>query len=142
MSETGLVEHRGYIIKVGANQVTVRIVSESACASCHAKGACTASDKEEKDIDVSSIGFNDLKEGQLVILQGKKSLGLKAAAYAYIIPFFIVFITLFASYGISQNEAFSGIASLVILIPYYIVLKYLTPKLQKTFTFTLRKIIE
>ncbi len=142
MAETELVEHKGYIIKVGANQATVRIVSESACASCHAKGACTASDKEEKDIDVYTTGFSNLQVGQLVVLQGKKSLGLQASIYAYILPFFLVVITLFTCYGLTKNEGLSGIVSLVILFPYYLILKRLTPKFKKTFIFTLKKIIQ
>ncbi len=142
MAETELVEHKGYITKVGTNQATVRIVSESACASCHAKGACTAADKEEKDIDVYTAGFSDLKIGQLVVLQGNKSLGLKASLYAYILPFFLVIITLFTCYGITKNEGLSGVISLLILVPYFLVLKHFTPKFKKTFTFTLKKIIQ
>ncbi len=142
MAQIELVEHTGYIIKVGMNQVTVRILSESACASCHAKGACTAADKEEKDIDVNTTGFTNLKIGQQVVLQGKKSLGLKASVYAYILPFFIVVITLFFCYAITKNEGLSGIISLLILVPYYLILKYYTPKLKKAFTFTLKKVIE
>ncbi len=117
MAETELVEHKGYITKVGTNQATVRIVSESACASCHAKGACTAADKEEKDIDVYTTGFSDLKIGQLVVLQGKKSLGLKASIYAYILPFFLVIIALFTCYGLTKNEGIAGVVCLLILFP-------------------------
>ncbi len=142
MSEFSLVEHTGYIEEVKSGQVKVCIINESACASCHAKGACTASDMKEKVIDVTSIGFHDLKVGQKVIIQGKKSLGLKASFLAYILPFILVFVTLFISFWLTQSEGISGLISLAILVPYFFILKLYTSKLQKTFTFSIKKVIE
>ncbi|TLX75265.1 Fis family transcriptional regulator [Labilibacter sediminis] len=142
MSEFKLIEHTGYIQEVNSGYVKVCIIHESACASCHAKEACTASDMKEKIIDVSSIGFFDLAVGQKVIIQGQKSLGLKASFLAYILPFILVFITLFATYGLTQSEGIAGLVSLAILIPYFLVIKLFTSKLQKTFVFTIKKVIE
>ncbi len=139
MSEDRLVEHTGFIEEINSSQVKVRITSESACASCHAKGACTAADMQEKIIEAFATNTSDLKAGQRVIIQGKQSLGLKASLWAYIYPFFLVFIVLFVSYGITKNEGISGIISLLILVPYYIFIKLITPKLQKTFTFTIKE---
>ena len=84
MSELNFVEHTGYIEAVEQSQIKVRILSESACASCHAKGACTAADMQEKIIDVNPFGFSNLTVGKRVIIQGQKSLGLKASLIAYI----------------------------------------------------------
>ncbi len=139
MAEVKFVEHTGYIEEVRSNQAKVRIISESACASCHAKGACTASDMKEKSIDVSTYGATNLVVGQQVIIQGQKSLGLKASLIAYIYPFLLVFITLFLTFSITQSEGISGIASLAILLPYFLVVKFYTPKLEKTFVFTIKK---
>lgn len=142
MAEVKFVEHTGIVEQVSKGQAKVCIVSESACASCHAKGACTASDKSEKSIDVNTFGMTDLKEGQKVIIRGQKSLGLKASLIAYIYPFILVFITLFTTYGITESEGIAGLASLAILVPYYLVVKLYTPKLQKTFVFTIKEIID
>jgi len=142
MSELKFVEHTGYIEEVKSGQVKVCIVSESACASCHAKGACTASDMKEKSIDVSTIGFNDLTVGQKVVIRGQKSLGLKASLIAYIYPFVFVFITLFVTFAFTQSEGIAGIASLLVLVPYFLVVKMFTPKLKKTFVFTIKKVID
>jgi sigma-E factor negative regulatory protein RseC len=139
MSEVRLVEHTGYIEEINSSQVKVRITSESACASCHAKGACTAADMQEKIIEAFATNTSDLKAGQRVIIQGKQSLGLKASLLAYIYPFFLVLIVLFVSYSITENEGISGIVSLLILVPYYLFIKLITPKLQKTFTFTIKE---
>jgi len=142
MSDFSLVEHTGYIIEVKPQQVKVRILSESACASCHAQGACTASDMKEKDIDVSSLGFFDLKEGQRVVIQGQKSLGLQASFLAYILPFILVFITLFATFYLTNSEGIAGIISLLILVPYYIIIKFFTSSLQKKFSFSIKEVLE
>ncbi len=139
MSEVRLVEHTGYIEEVNLNQVRVRIISESACASCHAKGACTAADMKEKNVDVYTNKSSQYKPGQKVTIQGEKSLGLKASLLAYIFPFILVFIVLFISYGLTKSEGIAGILSLAILIPYFLVIKYISPRLQKTFTFKLKE---
>ena len=142
MSQVKFIEHTGYIEAVDSSQIKVRILSESACASCHAKGACTASDMKEKTIDVSTYGFTNLAIGQKVIIQGQKSLGLKASLIAYILPFLLVFITLFLVFGITNSEGIAGLASLAILIPYYLAVKLYTPKLKKTFVFTIKEVIK
>lgn len=142
MSEFKFIEHTGYIEEVISGQVKVRILSESACASCHAQGACTASDMKEKIIDVNSNGFFDLVVGKKVIIQGQKSLGLKASLLAYIIPFILVFITLFLTYGLTQSEGIAGLLSLAILVPYFLIIKFFTSKLEKTFVFTIKEILE
>ncbi len=139
MSEVRLVEHTGYVEEVNLNQVKVRIISESACASCHAKGACTAADMKEKVIDIYTNKSSDLKPGQKVTIQGEKSLGLKASLLAYIFPFLLVFVVLFLSYGLTNNEGISGLIALIILIPYFLVIKYISPRLQKTFTFRIKE---
>lgn len=139
MSGVSLVEHTGYIEEVNSNQVKVRITSESACASCHAKGACTAADLKEKTIDAYSSKPEGLLAGQKVTIQGRKSLGLKASLLAYIYPFLLVFVVLFVTHSLTNNEGIAGVASLVALIPYYIIIKMITPKLKKTFTFTIKE---
>jgi len=139
MSEVRLVEHTGYVEEVSLNQVKVRIISESACASCHAKGACTAADMKEKVIDIYTNNSSDFKPGQKVTIQGEKSLGLKASLLAYIFPFIIVFVVLFITYGLTKNEGLSGLISLVMLVPYFLVLKYISPRLKNTFTFRIKE---
>ncbi|MDB4334950.1 SoxR reducing system RseC family protein [bacterium] len=135
------IEHEGLVQQVLTNEVKVCITSQSACASCHSKDACTASDSAEKIIDVISTGFDNLQVGQKVIIQGQKSLGLKASLLAYIYPFFLVLATLVLVYYISDNEGWAGIVSLAILAPYYAMIKMITPRLKKTFSFTLKEVL-
>ena len=142
MSGVKFVEHTGYVEEISSGQAKVRILSESACASCHAKGACTAADMKEKVIDVYTNNIKGVEIGKQVVIQGQKSLGLKASMIAYIIPFVLVIITLFLTFAITQDESISGITSLVILVPYFLLVKLYTPKLKKTFVFTIKNIID
>ena len=41
-----VIKHSGVVSRVTPDSVEVEIVSKSACAACHAKGVCGASDAE------------------------------------------------------------------------------------------------
>ncbi|HPI46326.1 MAG TPA: SoxR reducing system RseC family protein, partial [Tenuifilaceae bacterium] len=90
-----LIEHLGRIDAVTPNDIRVVIISQSACASCHAKGACSASDVSEKIVVVSKTNHNFLV-GETVKVLLKQSLGFKALFLAYILPFIVVITALFS----------------------------------------------
>jgi sigma-E factor negative regulatory protein RseC len=128
------VLHAGVIQEVSENKLTVLIVSASACSSCHAKGACLASDMKEKEIDIYHFSGN-YHQGQHVNIIGRTSQGYKAAFYGYVLPFLLVFTTLLTAVALTNNEAFSGVLSLAILIPYYAILYIFKDKLKSSFDF-------
>lgn len=133
------VLHEGIIQEVSANKLTVSIISASACSSCHAKGACLASDMKEKEIDINHFSGN-YYPGQHVNIVGRTSQGYKAAFYGYMIPFILVFSTLMISISFTNNEVFSGLLSLLILIPYYTVLYIFRNKIKNSFEFEVASI--
>ncbi len=111
----------------------------SACASCHAKGVCTASDMQDKIVEVT----DDLQKytvGEEVKVALQQSLGFKALFYGYVLPFCIVLVALFGFSALTNNEAVVGIASLGILVPYYLVLHQVKDRFAKVFTFTIEKL--
>lgn len=128
------ITHQGIIESIENNLIKVRIVNLSACAACHAKGACSASDQEEKIIDVISNG-KIYKVGQVVTISSKMENGLKALFYGYVLPFILVFLTLILLTILSFSETLAGIIALGILIPYYVVLYLFRQQLEKKFTF-------
>ena len=137
MSELEYIEHEGIVKSIEPQHVRVQIISESACASCHAKGACTAADLQDKVIDVYQT-VSDISIGQKVMLLGKKSLAPKAVLLAYILPLVLIFATLLATHHITGNDLLAGGLSLAVLVPYFAVIYYLKDKLQKTFSFTIK----
>lgn len=137
MSSTAeFVSKTGMVQSIESHKVIVKVMSVSACASCHAKGACTASDTSEKLIEVALADAGDVKPGQLVTVNVESSAGNVALFYGYILPFLLVFFTLIVSVNFI-SEAWAGLISLGILIPYYAMLYFLRNKMGKRFRFTI-----
>lgn len=128
------VLHAGIIQNVSKNKLTVSIVSASACSACHAKGACLASDMQEKEIDIYHFS-GEYHIGQLVNVIGKSTQSYKAAFYGYLLPFIFVFVTLIVGISLTKSDGIAGISSIAILIPYYIGLYFLRNKLKSSFEF-------
>ncbi len=133
------VEHEGIVASISGDTMIVRIVASSACSGCAAKGYCTPSENKDKDIRVDGfLGHFVLGERVKVIMQ--QSLGLRALCIGYIIPFVVVLVTLLVVYQITGNELASGLSALLILAPYYLIIKLLSRKITKAFGFTVQKI--
>ncbi len=136
MSQT--IEHTGIINQIEGNHIRVSIIQVSACSGCHAKGACMASDMDEKIIDVES-NDTSLKIGDRITLYGQSSMGLLAVLLAFVIPFLLILITLFSLQSYVFNEALSGTIALSVLIPYYIILSFFNKKMKSKFQFHIKK---
>lgn len=132
------IEHPGLVTKVHSNYVEVTVLSQSACSSCHAKGACSMADMEEKQVKAFKISGNTYTEGQQVTVYMQKNLGNLAVWYGYIVPFLLVIIMLFVLVGFGSSEGQAGLAALAILVPYYFLLYLFRNKLNKTFVFYAR----
>ncbi|NOQ27654.1 MAG: Fis family transcriptional regulator [Bacteroidales bacterium] len=139
MANSKSIEHKGRIETIDGNNINVSILAMSGCASCHAKGVCTASDMQEKIVEVYDI-TNQYQVGEEVNVVLKQSLGFRALFLGYVLPFLLVFFILIVLTLITNNEAISGIGALSVLVPYYIILYILRNKIRKKFTFIINKI--
>lgn len=131
------IEHPGIITKIEGNRASVMILSQSACVSCQAKGACNMSEMEEKNVDVNLTDPQLYKTGQQVNVIMRQSQGNLAVFLGYVLPFFVLLATLIGLTASGYGEGFSGLVSLGILVPYYFVLYRFRNKLQATFSFSL-----
>ena len=134
-----MIEHEGIIEKISGNQVTVRILQQSACSACHAKGVCMAADSKEKLIEVADFSGR-FRENERVIIEGKESIGHKAVFWAFVLPLIILILTLILTlslWNFSETEA--AISAMAALIPYYLVLYLLRKKMANSFQFSIRK---
>lgn len=132
------IKHKAFVKRVTDNSLTVTIMNQSACVSCHAKGACTIADVQEKEIEINNF-TRSYFPGQEVTIIFQESQGFKALFYGYILPFILVFLTLVVSISVTQNEAVSGLLSLAVLIPYFTVLYFFRHGLEKVFKFELEE---
>lgn len=140
MSNPKKIDHEGTILEIKGSKIKVGIINVSACAGCHAKGACSMADMKEKSIDVVDY-TNRFTVGEKVKLSYQESLGWLAMFLAYVLPFILILITLFITTAITNNELISGIVAVAILVPYYITLSFFKGNLKKTFSFTIEKIV-
>lgn len=114
------------------NSLIVSVINQSACSSCHAKGACSTADIQEKEIEINQF-VNAYSPGQEVILAFGYSKGYAAVFYGYLLPFILVLAVLISFNVLSGNELAGGLASLVILVPYYLILYLFRHKMKKVF---------
>lgn len=95
------------------------------------------SDMKEKNVEVSLNPGSQYTIGDIVTVVLARSLGTKAVLLAYFIPFVVMISTLFLVWGLSGNEAISGLAALGILAPYYLILSLFKKKLKNQYEFRL-----
>ena len=136
------IEHQGVIISIDGKVAHVKIEQTSACASCHVKSVCGASEKSEKIIDANLMDTS-LKIGDQVTVIGQKSLGIQAILLAYVLPFVLIVVILFFANIFTTNELVIGTCALASLIPYFAVLRLMRNKIQAKFQFyAIKKDIE
>ncbi|MBD0851712.1 SoxR reducing system RseC family protein [Maribacter arenosus] len=130
--------HSGVVSKKSGSSLIVSLDENVHCESCRAKGTCGISDSGSKEVVISNPTDSfALNEHVNVIL--KKGLGLKAVFWAYIFPFLLVVLTLIIASAFLV-EWMAGVLSLLILIPYYLLLYMLRNDFKKTFKISIVKI--
>ncbi len=137
--DSKVVKHPGFVKEVRDKSLLVSIINQSACSACHANSACTVSDMEEKEIEITEFSKSYIP-GQQVTILFKESSGFSALFLGYVLPFIILLATLIISLEITDSEGISGIISLLILIPYYIILYFSRHYLKKFFKFEIEEI--
>lgn len=140
MSSSGTIEHIGIVKEISSTQVRVSVIQQSACGSCHARGACSVSDTSEKIVDVVRLRDETFVVGEQIRVILEQSLGIKALGLGYMLPFFIMLAILITMVSMGINEGLAGIAALASLAPYYFVLYFFKDRLKKEFSFRLKKL--
>jgi sigma-E factor negative regulatory protein RseC len=132
------IEHQGIVENTDGTYVQVRILQTSACASCAAKTFCSSGNSKEKIIEIDTSNGNH-KVGDRVIILSEMSVGMKAVFISFVIPFFILIVSLFVLMSITdKNELLSASLSLLFLIPYYVILRMKRNYLKKELSFSIK----
>lgn len=131
------IHHDGIIQKIDDNTIDVSIISMASCVSCHAKGACSASDMKEKIVQVKPLANRDYQVGDQVVIAIKQSVGTWAVLFGYVFPLIIVVLALIILTNIIQDEGIAGLISISILAPYYGILYLTRKKMADNFEFKL-----
>ena len=120
-------------------KILVKILSQSACSTCHAKGACSVSEVEEKIIEIEHIAGGKWSKGQHVMVKMEQSLGLKAVFLGYLAPLIILIASIIVFLFLLKNEGWAALLSIMMLAPYYLALYLFRDKLKKKFRFRIEE---
>ncbi|MGL4779282.1 MAG: SoxR reducing system RseC family protein [Bacteroidales bacterium] len=134
------IEHEGVVVAVNKENVVVRIIQNSACSGCHAKGACSAADRADKEIEAVALESDKFSVGETVLLRGSDHLGRQAVLIAFVLPFILMLVMIFLIMYLFNNEGIAGLGAICILIPYYAILYMKKDKLKKKFVFQVLKL--
>ncbi|MDD4148889.1 MAG: SoxR reducing system RseC family protein [Bacteroidales bacterium] len=138
MSKNSTIEHKGVVAEIKSGAILVDLIVQSACAACHAKSVCGI-DSSLKTIEVKTDKkLFSIGENVKVIMQS--SLGMKALFLGYVLPFIIVVTTLLVLTSLNVSEGLSGLISILILAPYYLILYFFRDKIKREFNFDIEKI--
>lgn len=129
------ITHDGLISQISKDVIEVMIVSKASCASCQVKGACSASDVEEKKVNVKRNLYDNYNVGDKVVVMMDQSLGTWAVMFGYVFPFLVLLIGLVVFTQLFESEGLAGLLALALLAPYYFILYLSRKQMDKVFQF-------
>ncbi|NLA48992.1 MAG: SoxR reducing system RseC family protein [Bacteroidales bacterium] len=130
------IEHEGTVQRSDNNLVIVSISSESACSSCHAKGACSLSGTKTKLVEVP--GSYNLMPGDNVTVMMHRSTGFRAVLLGYVLPFILLIPALLILSSSGMSELTAGLGSVAVVSIYYLVLFIFRNRIGNNFTFSIK----
>lgn len=134
------IEHKGRVLSVEGDRIDVEMTVEGACATCKAAKACGMGESRDKVISLLTATASRYEAGEEVMVSIERKMGIKAATYAYIFPFFIMVFVLLTMFQLGFAETVAGLSALGSIGVYYIVLYFLRNRIEKEIIFKLRKI--
>ena len=138
MSSYSEITHRGRIVSITPEYTTVEIVSESACAACHAKGLCSLGDSKVKQVEVPTRGWDNYTVGQEVSVVLRATMGHKAVWLAYVVPLLILVAALLGILSAGGSELLAGLGAIGAVAAYYGVIWLLRDRLRKEYVFNIK----
>ncbi len=138
MSSYSEITHRGRIVSITPEYTTVEIVSESACAACHAKGLCSLGDSKIKQVEVPTRGWDNYTVGQEVSVVLRATMGHKAVWLAYVVPLLVLVAALLGILSAGGSELAAGLGAIGAVAAYYGVIWLLRDRLRKEYVFNIK----
>ena len=133
------LQHKGVVIGVDADIVTVSVTAQSACAGCHAKGICGESGAERvikvKTPYASEYGVGD----RVVVALLKQSMAMSSVVWGYVIPLVVLLVALFGCAALGFSDGVSALTSIVATAIYYVGLYIARRVFERKIEFTIFK---
>lgn len=136
------IEHEGRVVAVDKDYISVEIVNKSACAACHAKTVCGASDEAVKVVEVAqdiTTLTENYRVGETVNVVMSAAMGTQAIWLAYVIPLIVLMASILVFSLCGAGELVMGLGSLGIVALYYLGVYLYRNQLSKIFIFSIEK---
>lgn len=128
--------HQGTVVAVEKGSVKVKIEAISACATCESHTNCGFAEKKDKIIEIDTSDWQHYKEGDIVTISIKETLGMQAVFTAYILPSILAIVVFIILYN-CVNELWTVLGTLLTYAIYIAILYTFRHRLQKKFTFVI-----
>lgn len=139
--KTNDISHEGTIISIEKENLRVRIIQNSACASCKIAGHCQTSESKEKIIEVTTPDYADFSVGDKVNVTESVGVGAKAVVFGFILPLALMMATIISAItAFDTSEGVAALAGIASLLPYYLVLYFLRGYMKNIMGFGIDKI--
>ncbi|MDL2231660.1 SoxR reducing system RseC family protein [Porphyromonadaceae bacterium OttesenSCG-928-L07] len=138
MAKKDKIGHEGIVTNIYSNTIDVTISSQSACAGCHAKGACGMSDRKEKIISADIPAFN-VNKGDKVIVYASMNHAMFSVFMAYIIPVIVIIGVLPVLLHFGFSEVMAATAAIVMVALYFFILYLNRKRLSQKIKFSIEK---
>lgn len=139
MAEKEKVQHEGVVKSISAQTLEILISSHSACAGCHAKGACGMADMKQKIITVQRPE-GDIQVGDKVTVYASMNNAVYSVVMAYVMPSVLIIAAIFFLEKSGSSELFAALISLILLGGYFFILYLFRNKISKKIKFTVEKL--
>jgi len=136
------IEHSGVIERIEGHHLFVRVAQQSACSGCRARSLCMPTGGNGQIVEVAASNPELHHLNDPVVISGQQSLGMEAAALAFVIPLLLVVSAIVFATWMHWDESISALVGLLLLLPYYASLYLLRDHLRKKFVFTIKETIQ
>ena len=136
----GEISHIGKVIAVDAQFTAVEIISESACADCHAASLCGLDGMKVKVIEVPTRAGVMCAPGDRVYVGMKVTMGHKAVWLAYVAPLFLLLAAFAIANVLHAGELVCGLVGIAAVALYYFLLYAFRDRLRDSAEFYIKSI--
>lgn len=136
MAKNGKIEHEGIVKNVTTDKVEVVILSQSACAGCHARSACGMADTKQKTITAERPSF-PVKPGDKVNVTASIGNAVYSVILAYVLPVILIIAIIIILLKTGTGETAAAAGALIGVIIYFVLLYFNRNRIGKKIKFTI-----
>jgi sigma-E factor negative regulatory protein RseC len=130
MNANDCLEQKGIIEDISDSTIKIRVQPLSACDNCQTKSLCNIKGNRDNLIELTDKS-GSFSVGEIVNLMVEKSAGYRALFLGYLLPLIIVLVSIVVLLIAGLSEIIAGTASLLMLVPYYLILYSLRHIIKK-----------